>query len=61
MQGPMTLSSIEQQMKLGFAILHFVGHGKIVGEQGVIYLKKADGTAAANPEQEFASMIARQS
>lgn len=61
MEGPATLANIEQHMKQGFAILHFVGHGKIVGEQGVVYLEKQDGTAVATPEQDFTAMIARQS
>jgi hypothetical protein len=59
---PCTLSALEEALKEGCHILHFIGHGSYSQrrQQAQLYLADANNQVALVSETEFAAMLARQ-
>ncbi|MBN2389860.1 MAG: SUMF1/EgtB/PvdO family nonheme iron enzyme [Anaerolineae bacterium] len=59
---PCTLSTLETELKKGYQILHFVGHGKYSkrAEEAAVYLADQDNYTAPVNNSAFVSMLARQ-
>ncbi len=62
LDGPCTLSAIEEKLQAGYHILHFVGHGKFSEkrEEMALYLADKDNQVALVNGQELADMLTRQ-
>ena len=59
LQGPCTLVAIEQALRKGVHVLHFIGHGKFVAGQTFLYLCNESDEADATDDQAVAGMIRR--
>lgn len=59
---PCTLSALEDKLKEGYHILHFIGHGSYSKKQGeaVLYMADKDNHVALAKDREFATMLASQ-
>jgi|GEM_PF-1556741 len=62
LQGPVTLSALEDELKRGYHILHIVAHGLYNRQQGraVLFLGDGDNQAVPVGEDDFAEMLVRQ-
>lgn len=62
MEAPITLERIEEELRKGYHIFHYLGHGAYNSkrEQAALYLQDADGHAKRAVDDEIVSMLARQ-
>ncbi len=62
MEAPITLERIEEELRKGYHIFHYLGHGAYNDkrQQAALYLQDADGHAKRALDDEIVSMVARQ-
>jgi hypothetical protein len=62
LEAPITLERVEEALRKGYHILHFLGHGAFNSKrlQAALYLQDKDGNAARVLDDELISMLARQ-
>jgi hypothetical protein len=62
MEAPITLERIEEELRQGYHIFHYLGHGAFNAkrQQAALYLQDADGHAKRAVDDEIVSMVARQ-
>jgi CHAT domain-containing protein len=62
MEAPVTLERIEDELRKGYHIFHYLGHGAFSAkrQQAALYLQDADGHAQRAVDDEIVSMVARQ-
>jgi len=62
MDAPVTLERLEEALRKGYHILHFLGHGAFSAKRGqaALYMQDAEGHAKRVLDDEFVSMLARQ-
>ena len=62
MDAPITLERIEEELRKGYHILHYLGHGAYNSkrQQAALYLQDADGHAKRALDDEIVAMVARQ-
>ena len=62
MDAPITLERIEEELRKGYHIFHYLGHGAFNAkrQQAALYLQDADGHAKRATDDEIVSMMARQ-
>jgi len=62
LDAPVTLERLETELRRGYHVLHFLGHGafSVKNQQAALYLQDEDGTARRAPDVELAGMLARQ-
>ena len=60
--GPVTLARLEEELRAGYHLLHYVGHGAFNQrrEQAVLFLQAEDGKTARISDDALAQMLARQ-
>jgi hypothetical protein len=62
MEAPVTLERIEEELRKGCHIFHYLGHGAFNArrQQAALYLQDADGHARRAVDDEIVAMVARQ-
>jgi hypothetical protein len=62
MDAPITLERIEEELRKGYHIFHYLGHGAFNAkrQQAALYLQDVDGHAKRAVDDEIVSMVARQ-
>ena len=62
LDAPVTLERLEEKLREGYHVLHFLGHGAFSAkrEQAALYMQDADGHAKRVLDEELVSMLARQ-
>ncbi len=62
MEAPVTLERLEEELRKGYHILHFLGHGafNVKRQQAALYMQDADGNARRVLDEELVGMLARQ-
>jgi hypothetical protein len=62
LQAPVTLEKIEEALRQGYHILHFLGHGAFSAQrkQAALYMQDAQGHALRVLDDELVSLLARQ-
>ena len=62
MEAPITLERIEEALRQGYHIFHYLGHGAFNAkrQQAALYLQDADGHAKRALDDEIVAMVARQ-
>jgi outer membrane protein assembly factor BamB len=62
LDAPVTLERLETELRKGYHVLHFLGHGafSVKNQQAALYLQDEDGTARRALDDEVAGMLARQ-
>ena len=62
MDAPVTLERLEEELRKGYHIFHYLGHGAFNAkrQQAALYLQDADGHAKRAVDDEIVSMVARQ-
>ncbi len=62
MEAPITLERIEEELRQGYHILHYLGHGAYNSkrQQAALYLQDAEGHAKRALDDEIVAMVARQ-
>ncbi|CAG0931850.1 hypothetical protein TFLX_02316 [Thermoflexales bacterium] len=62
MEAPITLERIEEELRKGYHIFHYLGHGAYNSkrQQAALYLQDAAGHAKRALDDEIVSMVARQ-
>ncbi len=62
MEAPITLERLEEVLRKGYHILHYLGHGAFNAkrQQAALYLQDADGNAKRVLDDELVGMLARQ-
>ena len=62
MEAPITLERLEEELRKGYHILHFLGHGAFNAkrQQAALYLQDAEGHARRVLDDELVGMLARQ-
>jgi hypothetical protein len=62
MEAPITLERVEEELRKGYHIFHYLGHGAYNAkrQQAALYLQDADGHAKRAVDDEIVSMVARQ-
>ncbi len=62
LQAPITPERLEEKLRDGYHILHYLGHGAFSARRGqaVLYLQDNDGNAHILPDHQLASLLARQ-
>ncbi len=59
--APITLDRLEAELRKGYHVLHFIGHGAFneKKQQAALYLQDADGNAQRVIDEDFAGMLNR--
>ena len=59
--APITLERLEEQLRPGYHVLHFIGHGafSVKKQQAALYLQNEDGTTQRVADDEFVGMLKR--
>jgi hypothetical protein len=62
MDAPITLERIEEELRKGYHILHYLGHGAYNSkrQQAALYLQDAEGHALRAIDDDIVAMVARQ-
>jgi hypothetical protein len=62
LDAPVTLERLEEKLREGYHVLHFLGHGAFSAkrEQAALYMQDADGHARRVLDEELVSLLARQ-
>ena len=56
---PCTLDGLERELRKGYHILHFIGHGAFKDEKAVVYMADGDNQVRLVYEDDFAAMLGR--
>jgi hypothetical protein len=59
--APITLERLEEHLRAGYHVLHFIGHGSFNApkQQAALYLQNEDGTTKRVTDDEFVSLLKR--
>jgi hypothetical protein len=62
MEAPITLERVEEELRKGYHIFHYLGHGAFNSkrQQAALYLQDMEGRAKRAVDDEIVSMVARQ-
>lgn len=60
LEGPCTLASIDDALRKGIHILHFIGHGQFVNNTSVLFLCDQQDKVTLTKDTEIGAMLSRQ-
>jgi hypothetical protein len=60
LEQPCTLSALEEALKKGYHVLHFVGHGAFVNDQATLFMADKENQVVRESGEKVAGMLTRQ-